>query len=100
QRGRLGKPRPDVDDAVADDEAEARPPADMEARKAHQVFAFSSKPARSRTASRRAASSGLAGIIGKRCSFFGMMPQRIIMYFIGIGFVSKNTALLISSSAS
>mgnify|MGYP007100952264 CR=1 FL=1 len=30
----------------------------------------------------------LAGAIGRRCSFLGMMPSRFIMYFIGIGLVS------------
>ena len=38
--------------------------------------------------------------IGRRCSLSASRPSFFIMYFIGIGFVSKNTALLISSSCS
>ncbi len=45
-------------------------------------------PARSSTPSSFAASSAVAGTIGRRCSFLSSRPSFIIMYFIGIGFVS------------
>src|SRR5690606_18075957 len=96
---RDAEPRADVDDAVVPHQPAARHALGREAQKAHQDAA-SGRPARSSTASSFAASSSVAGAIGRRCSFFGMIPQRIIMYFIGIGLVSKKTALLISSSAS
>ena len=39
---------------------------------------------------------GVEGTIGKRCSSLGRMPRRFIMYFIGIGLMSKKIAALIS----
>ena len=46
--------------------------------------------------------SGLpvGGDNGRRCSFSGKSPIRFIMYFIGIGLVSKNTDLLTSNNCS
>ena len=61
---------------------------DNGARSLYAAARCSIKPARFKTASRRFSSCLVAGTIGRRCSFFGMMPRRFIMYFIGIGLVS------------
>src|SRR6202158_3212240 len=47
-----------------------------------------SNPALESTPSSRAASSGVAGIIGSRCSWGSSSPIRFIMYFGGVGLVS------------
>ena len=47
-----------------------------------------SSPLSTSSASSRAATSGEADIIGRRCSLFGSRPRRHIMYFTGIGLVS------------
>ena len=49
-------------------------------------------PARFNTASSFFSTSGVAGIMGRRCSLRSMIPRRFIMYFIGIGLVSKKMA--------
>src|SRR6185312_1574552 len=65
----------------------------------HQPQGRSSRsPARRNTPSSRRSSSAVAGTIGRRCSLVSRIPRRRIMYFIGIGLVSKNTAWLISKS--
>src|SRR5262249_36908588 len=65
----------------------ARPPAGT---KRFHAARSCSRPARLRTFSRRFSNSSVAGMLGRRCSFVGNSPRRRIMYFIGIGFVSKN----------
>ena len=50
------------------------------------------RPARSSTPSRRFANSRVAGAMGRRCSFLGMIPSFFIMYLMAMGLVSKNTA--------
>ncbi len=49
-------------------------------------------PARARTPSSRVRSSGVVGTIGRRWFSLGRRPMRIIIYFIGIGLVSKKIA--------
>ncbi len=64
---------------------------DRESLPAVRQAAFSclpKSPARSRTPSRRRSRSPVAGAIGNRCSFSGMMPSRFIMYFTAMGLVS------------
>src|ERR1044071_3507601 len=88
-----------VNRAVVPDRGPYRFIGDFKPCELHAAAAFS-RPARSSTPSSLRSSSAVAGAIGNRCPFSGMIPSRFIIYLMGIGFVSKNTAWLISSSRS
>src|SRR3984885_13706230 len=93
----VSQPRTEVNDSVRPQSADGLPTFRAKVDQ-FQAARSSSNPTRFRTASRRRSNSGVAGTIGRRCSLTGNSPSRFIMYFIGIGFVSKNTAWLISKS--
>src|SRR5215469_2376606 len=93
----LPEPGPEVEDASGPERTTGAAALGPEVHQS-QAARSSRSPARRSTPSSRRSSSGVAGIIGRRCSLVSRIPRRRIMYFIGIGLVSKNTAWLISNS--
>src|SRR6185503_3343018 len=80
--GRAAEKRSEIDRAALGDRSPSGCAAMLEFGDLHAAAAVSS-PARSSTASSFCSSSGVAGAIGRRCSFCGIRPSRFIIYFIG-----------------
>src|SRR5262249_6063719 len=81
----------EVDDASLREGPEGPTSGDREIEQSQEALS-AVRRARCNTPSRRRSSSGVAGTMGRRCSLERVIPRRFIMYLMGMGLVSKNTA--------